>query len=90
MGAFYLSMCFASVAGFGCLVFFTLACYGDFHFTQDNIEHRGEDQAEDGDADHATEDRDADGLAHLCTSAVADDEGEDAHDKGDGCHEDWT
>jgi len=53
-----------------------------------HVEDGGEEQAEDGDADHAGEDGDAHGLAHFGAGTGRDDEGIYTGDEGDAGHQD--
>ncbi len=54
----------------------------------DHIEHRREDQAEQGYADHAEEYRRAEGLPHLRPRARRDRQRQNAEDEGEGGHQD--
>ena len=56
---------------------------------QDHVEDRGQEQAEEGNAEHPAEDCDTHGAAHLGTRALGKDQREDAHDEGEGGHQDW-
>lgn len=49
---------------------------------QQHIEHRGQEQAEHGDADHAREHRDAHGAPHLRAGAGREHQRQHAHDEG--------
>jgi len=54
----------------------------------EHVKHGGEEEAEEGDADHAAEDGGAHGSAHFGSGSGADDEGINPGDEGDGGHED--
>src|SRR4029077_13098097 len=53
-------------------------------------EDGGEEDAKNGDADHAGENGDAESAAHLGAGAFTDDQGNDAEDEGQRGHHDGT
>src|SRR5438067_4693933 len=57
-------------------------------FADDGEEHGGEEDAEEGDAEHSVEDDRAEGLTHLGAGAAGEDEGDHAEDEGEARHED--
>src|SRR4051812_35609923 len=59
-------------------------------FADDRVENRGEEDAEERDAEHAEEDGGAERLAHFGAGAGGGDEGEDAEDEGEARHQDGT
>ena len=55
---------------------------------QQHVEHRRQEEAEDGHADHAGEHRDAHGVAHLGAGAGREHQRQHAHDEGERGHQD--
>jgi len=59
-----------------------------FHPPQQHIEDRRQEQAEEGDAEHPGEHRNAHGVTDLGAGTGEDDQRHDAHDEGEGGRQD--